>query len=317
MTAARLQQFFVPGLAGLAAAFGWLVWPYSPLAAVLGSVAIVLGYTALLAAEFAWAWQTNRHTSRSVPGQGAPPLARRREVALAWLREVRVTPQVFGWRQPYRSRAIADALPAGGEGPARCGVVLVHGFFCNRGIWNPWLRQLRAAGHPFIALDLAPVFGSIDDYTPQIDAAVLRMTQATGQPPLLVCHSMGGLAVRAWRNWARARGLHRPVRHIVTIASPHHGSVAAQMAHGVNGSQMRVGNPWLKQLAQQEARLAGDAPPYGDYTCWATPTDNIVFPAASSILAGAQNHWLPARGHVELIFAPPVLARVLVQLETV
>jgi triacylglycerol lipase len=41
------------------------------------------------------------------------------------------------------------------------------------------------------------VFGGIDDYAPLIEQAVQQVTQATGRPPLLVCHSMGGLAARA------------------------------------------------------------------------------------------------------------------------
>ena len=65
--------------------------------------------------------------------------------------EVLIAPRVFLWRQPFRSAAIADSVPADARG--RRGVVLVHGFFCNRGLWNPWMQRLREKGVPFVAAD--------------------------------------------------------------------------------------------------------------------------------------------------------------------
>ena len=47
-------------------------------------------------------------------------------------------PRVFCWRQPFRSNAEPDHLPCGERG--RRGVVFVHGFVCNRGLWNPLMR---------------------------------------------------------------------------------------------------------------------------------------------------------------------------------
>ena len=77
-------------------------------------------------------------------------------------------------------------------------MLFVHGFFCNRGLWNPWMRRLRAAGIPFVAVNLEPVFGSIDSYASIVEAAVRSLEQATGGAPVIVAHSMGGLAVRSW-----------------------------------------------------------------------------------------------------------------------
>lgn len=306
---ARLQQCFLPGIALLSFAAGLLLWRTSPLWAVLCGAAIALGYGALLAAEFIWATAVNRRADLS-----RAPLA---QVLLAWLREMHTTPRVFGWRQPYRSLAVPDTdLAALTSGTGSRGVIFLHGFFCNRGLWSPWLRALQAAGHPFIALNLTPMFASIDNYAPQIDAAIERMTAATGQPPLLVCHSMGGLAVRAWRRWTQQQGLRREVAHIVTIATPHAGTVAAQFAHGLNGQQMRMGSAWLTELAAQEAahtaaNLAALSSTYGGFTCWSTATDNLVFPASSASLPGADNRCIAARGHVDLAFAAPILLHTL------
>ncbi|MDP1051146.1 hypothetical protein, partial [Klebsiella quasipneumoniae] len=52
----------------------------------------------------------------------------------AWLREGVATELSFGWRQPWRTEAEPDHLPAGAD----TGVLLVHGFSCNRAFWNRW-----------------------------------------------------------------------------------------------------------------------------------------------------------------------------------
>jgi triacylglycerol esterase/lipase EstA (alpha/beta hydrolase family) len=202
---------------------------------------------------------------------------------------------VFFWRQPFRWRAEPDSL-APTEG--KRGVVFIHGFVCNRGFWNPWMRAVRASGHPFIAVNLEPVFGSIDDYARIIDDAVTRVTRAGGgMKPLLVCHSMGGLAARAW---LRAHdGAHR-VHHVVTIGSPHRGTWLGRFSHTANGRQMRHEGEWVAQLA----RHAHAVP----FTCWYSNCDNIVFPASTATLPGADNRFVRGIAHVELAFRPEVLA---------
>ncbi len=305
----------VLGVLTLAGGCWLLLEPYSPLGAALCSLVILMAYVPVLALEFFWAYRVNRH-DRVARASGAVVLR-------GWLSEIRTTPQVFGWRQPFRSQMVPDTdlcdWPTTSTGAntkiksARCGVILIHGFFCNRGIWTPWLGPLQAAGHPFMALNLHPAFAGIDDYVPLIDAAVQRMTQATGQPPVLVCHSMGGLAARAWRRAVMPGTCanEHQIRHIITIGTPHHGTVAARFGQAPNARQMRVGNPWLAQLARDEAAMAADAPPYAVFTCWYSNTDNIVFPASSATLPGAANHMMAGCGHVDLALEPEVMAHTL------
>ncbi len=63
----------------------------------------------------------------------APPPTRPavRSLFIAWWREVWTGVRVFGWRQPFARNAVPDHLePSRHVG--RRGVVLVHGFVCNR-----------------------------------------------------------------------------------------------------------------------------------------------------------------------------------------
>ncbi len=137
-------------------ALGWIgwTWPDAPGWTVGGLVVIATGHALFLGAEFMLMHRVNR--SDPSPRATWPQLGR------AWLGESLQAPRVFGWRQPFRTQAwpdqevpaVAGALP--GELP---GVVLVHGFFCNRAFWNPWLQRLHATGQPHVAVTLEPVFG--------------------------------------------------------------------------------------------------------------------------------------------------------------
>jgi len=227
---------------------------------------------------------------RWVHGDDPAPQARPTQLLAAWWGEVCSAPLVFCWRQPFRSNAWPDHLPPDANG--RRGLLLVHGFICNRGLWNPWFARLRAFGVPHVAVNLEPVFGAIDDYLGVIDAAVLRLEQATGQAPVIVAHSMGGLAVRHW--WAE-RGDDARVSHVVTIGTPHFGTWLARIAVSPNARQMRQRSGWLQALAQRE-------PPgrYQSFTCFYSHCDNIVFPPSTATLPGADNRHLAGVAHVHM-----------------
>jgi pimeloyl-ACP methyl ester carboxylesterase len=288
---ARLQQCIT--LALLATATAWLVffWSRSVLLALAGFVALVLGYSGFLALEFV----ALRFVTRDdpAPRPSWPALAR------AWLGETLVAPRVFCWRQPFRSQAFPDQLAAPSVVPGLRGVVFVHGFFCNRGFWSPWLKKLQGSGHAFVALNLEPPFASIDDYVPLIEDAVRRVTAATGLPPLLVCHSMGGLAARAWLQAMKAEAR---VHHVVTLGTPHRGTWLARFSRVANGRQMQIAGPWLQALDQDMP-----AQRHALFTCWYSNCDNIVFPCSTATLPGADNRLLQGVAHVQLAFAAPVM----------
>ena len=288
---ARLQQLITGAL--LLAAGVWLVffWKTSVALALFGVVLLVLGYSGFLAVEFVLL----RFVNRSDPA----PQPSWRELARAWLGETLVAPRVFCWRQPFRSRAFPDELALQSAVKGRCGIVFVHGFFCNRGFWAPWLAQLQGSGHAHVAVNLEPVFSSIDDYVPLIDAAVRRVTEASGMPPLLVCHSMGGLAARAW---LKAMKSEDRVHHVVTIGTPHRGTWLARFSRVANGREMQLAGAWHQALDV-------DMPPdrHSLFTCWYSNCDNIVFPSSTATLPGADNRLVHGAAHVQLAFLPQVM----------
>jgi triacylglycerol esterase/lipase EstA (alpha/beta hydrolase family) len=184
--------------------------------------------------------------------------------------------------------------------PGRRAVVFVHGFLCNRGLWNRWIPALNAAGVPHLAITLEPPFGAIDGYVDQLDAAITRAHRATGMPPLLVCHSMGGLAARAWWRGHAMNAAHR-VHGVITIGSPHHGTFTAHLARASNAHQMRRKSAWLRELAAQE-----DDGRFRHFTCFYSHCDNIALPASTATLPGADNRHIAGIPHVTLAHAPEV-----------
>ena len=289
---ARLQKFIVAlllassvGGALLLAGLGHPIWG--------GAIAalILLGYALFLALEFVLLYLMQEPTTATRAGAG--------DLLRAWWGEVVTAPRVFLWRQPFLSNVEPDHVPSG---VARRGVVLVHGFVCNRGLWNPWMSVLRARDVPFIAVNLEPLFGSIDDYAQIIEAAVAKLESSTGVPPVLVGHSMGGLAIRAWM---QRFGSDARVHRVITIGSPHQGTWLARFGRTTNGLQMRQRGSWLTRLAADEplARAAR-------FTCLYGHCDNIVFPALTGTLPGALNIHIARTAHVQMAFHPAVFDEV-------
>lgn len=289
---ARLQQLLVLGTVAFAVAWLLLWWPHAPLVAVIGAALAFVGYAVVLGLEGWAAARLNR-------GDEAPAAGWPGHVG-AWWQEVRVAPQVFAWRQPFRWASLPDDVdPSDGAVPA---VVFVHGFVCNRGLWLPWMNRLRREGVPYVSVNLEPVFGDIDSYVPLMSDAVRRAHAITGRPPVMVCHSMGGLVARAWM----AAEPHTAVHKVVTIGSPHRGTWLGRFSRVTNGRQMRQEGDWLNALHQREAQIKPEAT-YADFVCWYSNADNIVFPASTATLPGADNRLVPGVAHVALAFHPRVM----------
>jgi triacylglycerol lipase len=264
-------------------------------AAALGLLLLGGGHAVVLALEcLLVAWLNRRDL--------AAPAATLRQWLQAWWAECLSAPRVFLWQQPFRSRRWPDLLPPRAEG--RRGLLLVHGFVCNRGLWNDWLQRLTLQGVPFVAVDLEPVFGSIDDYQQRIDDGVARLFACTGLPPVVVAHSMGGLAVRRWR---AGIGRSDRVHHLVTLGTPHRGTWLARWGFVRNTVQMRPHGAWLDTLRSAEAAKGLD---HRSSTCFFSHCDNIVCPAGTATLPGADNRHLPATAHVHMVQHPAAWAEV-------
>ena len=303
----RMQQIMTASAATTAIIWGVYFWPTSPVLAIVGSFFCFMGFAGVLALEFLTLMRVNR--------SDPVPQATARDLFNAWRAEVSTVAEIFCWRQPFRADEVEDRLH-GDHLFGQRGVVFIHGLICNRGFWTPWLKRLQKFGsqqhqHAFAAISLEPVFASIDDYVGEIDRAVSDVTNASGMAPILVCHSMGGLAARAWLHSQKKTS---SVHHVVTIGTPHKGTWLARFAHGQNGRQMRQDSEWLQQL--NGSKWVVGVSPADDsnaikipipFTCWYSNCDNIVFPASTATLQGADNRLVHGAGHLQLAFRPEVM----------
>jgi triacylglycerol lipase len=198
-----------------------------------------------------------------------------------------------------------DALPVpGGAMPT----LLVHGYVNNRGVFRKMRRMLaKRVSNPIFTLTFEPPFTSIDTYVPQLAARVEEIcTAAKSEQILIVAHSMGGLAARAYI----ARGGGKHVARLITIGTPHHGTAIAFFGIGDNARQMHRDSQWLAQLAEEERAHPANVPLTSIYT----ENDDIVCPSESCIMPQADNIALTAVGHVSLLFSEKVADIVAVEI---
>jgi pimeloyl-ACP methyl ester carboxylesterase len=254
----------------------------------VGLYVLVLGHPTLLAIEMLLA--------RRIASRRGAVKARWRDIPRAVLREWFESTTIFGWRMPWRSNAVEDHLPKTSRGLR--GVVFIHGYICNRGLWNPWMRRLLKLDRAFVAINLEPAFASLDDYVPQVERAVRRIEAATGLAPVIVAHSMGGLVARAW---LRSRASHKrsdgteEAARLITIGTPHRGTWLAGLARTPNARQMRVDSPWMTALVAREPPTLHDL-----ITSWWSECDQIVYPPPTGVYSGSEAKQLRGAGHIAM-----------------
>ncbi len=323
MLAHLLRLLFALALAGAGAIalalVAWRGWPTGW--ALLAGLALVEGiHVGVLGVEFGFVARAARKARRAgihAPGavreaaetHGAaparltrvpsPPGWERVPTLRAWLGEIAASLRAFFYAQLwFGDRDLPSAAV-----PERIAVLLVHGYVCNRALWQPLAARLAARGHPIASVNLEPVFGSIDEYVPIIAAAIERARQRTGDTRVaIVAHSMGGLAARAYR---RTHG-DATMAGLITIGTPHQGTHSAFRGVGRNAHEMRPGSVWLRELAAAERHNDNTR-----VTVIRSEHDNIVVPAQPQTLAGAQTLAFAGLGHVELVYARAAQAAVI------
>jgi len=272
-----------------ATAAGAAAWPFVlalPLVYLAVPFVLVLVWFAL-----AHAWRAERPT----------------EVRLTWREGARLFADEFATVAGSAPRMIAYCWLMPDPAPRRADlpILLVHGVLCNAGVWHRFARWLRARGvGPVYAISYGPPLASIDWFAQQVAHKVDAILAATGaRRVVVVAHSMGGLVMRAYlRDQGGAK-----IARLVTIGTPHEGSMHAWMAMGACLAQLRPGNAWLAALGPPPA----DAPPIVSLWSW---HDSMVAPQTSSRIAFGENVELAGVAHNALLRDPAVFERLLTEI---
>ncbi|MFO1071275.1 MAG: alpha/beta fold hydrolase [Geminicoccaceae bacterium] len=112
--------------------------------------------------------------------------------------------------------------------PPDTAIVLVHGYLCLSRLYywrglRPLRRELRAAGRP-VFHSCQPRTGSVASRAHQLARCLQRLPQ---RRLVLIGHSMGGLDARYV---ASRLDPERRIAHVVTLGTPHRGTVIADWA---------------------------------------------------------------------------------------
>jgi triacylglycerol esterase/lipase EstA (alpha/beta hydrolase family) len=185
-------------------------------------------------------------------------------------------------------------IPEPAPAPARAPVLLLHGVICNAGALYGLRRHLTARNvGPVYTLSYGPPLASIELFADQLAARVDAILLATGAARVaIVGHSMGGLVARAY---LRRYGAEK-VRSVMTVGTPHHGSVHARLFPGACLAQIRPASAWLADLNRTE----GSPPAVRFVNLWSWH-DSMVAPQTSARLAGAENIEVTGIGHNALL----------------
>ena len=278
MLAAFLRRLFFWQTLGYAAMGVWLVWVWQWQAWWL--LAAWLALPLLMVA--AWTAKLTLHARPQGAGGWVWWRSMAGESWAIYRLLMGFMPWVWSASQLLTPKAAASRVP----------VLLIHGYCCNHGVWRDVAARLQALGHTVLAVNLEPLFCSIDDYAPQVEQAVAQLRTQTGQQRVaLVGHSMGGLVIRAWM---RAYG-DTQVAVAVTLGSPHQGTQITPHAKLPNARQMVWASDWLQALQDSESpqrrallRIA------------LTEQDAIVFPQIAQILPGVDAQVFSGIGHLQL-----------------
>lgn len=149
-------------------------------------------------------------------------------------------------RPVQRGLLLADVEAAGTP------ILLIHGFIDNRSIFNKLRRSLRRRGFDrVLTVNLPVMYRDIPAAAHKLAAQVEKLCEKTGYERIhIVGHSLGGLVARYY---VQRLGGDARVHTLVTLGTPHKGTLAAHLLPQRVVRQMRPGSHILAELDEPVA----------------------------------------------------------------
>jgi triacylglycerol lipase len=188
-------------------------------------------------------------------------------------------------------------------------VVFVHGIF-EEGKSFVWMKKkFEAQGCECMVPSLKPADArsGLETLAEQLKREVDAKWGADSQIHI-VAHSMGGLVSRYY---LQELGGHQRCVTFTTLATPHHGTLAAHLYPGKGAFQMRPGSEFLKKLEDGQNRLK-----HVSVASYRTPFDLIILPSTSSEWNIAENRVVWAPAHPLVMHTPRVQKEILQNIQT-
>ena len=181
--------------------------------------------------------------------------------------------------------------------PGQRSIVCIHGLYHNRRAWVFYRRWLGLAGSTQLYTWSYPSFGrDFQALSRDLTRDLRRLARYYPKARMvLIGHSLGGLLIKSALNHP---DLADRIELVITLATPHQGSVLAGLALGRLGRSLKYGQKLVSDPAQPASR------PGPVKVNIHAPLDNMVAPA--SALQPVEPGWhevlTPPLGHVSILF---------------
>ncbi len=194
-------------------------------------------------------------------------------------------------------------------------VLLLHGFFQTRNVWEVMEDRLRYDGFGVFSFDLGGVFGlntrRPSDLSEMVAEKIERICQRTGLKAFhIVGHSKGGLIAREYVQYL---GGGPRVKSVITLGTPHHGTPTAALGLTLMGMGMLSRSPWdLLPNSGYLKRLKADLFPNDVPLVSVHSRMDVVCPWWASVLVpkpgetSIKNRPIQGVGHTALTYDPGV-----------
>lgn len=148
-----------------------------------------------------------------------------------------------------RSLVVTDVEAAGTP------ILLVHGIMDNRSVFTVFRRTLRRRGFGVVhAVNYSLFTGDLRDAAHQLRNHVEKLREQTGAEKVhIVGHSLGGMIARYY---VQRMGGSAAVDTLVTLGSPHTGSLTAYLMPTPLARQLRPGSELLDELTEPAPRCS-------------------------------------------------------------
>jgi triacylglycerol lipase len=235
--------------------------------------------------------------------------ARRRLTPLQWLRMVALEVHALvRFQRLIMGGSRIEPVAARDGAAQRPLLILLHGIYCNGGVWRPILDDLsRRTGCEILVPTLEPPTAGLKRQTDCFARWLERAVPAnTSRKVIVVAHSMGGIVARLYLGshpW-QAR-----ISRLICIGSPHGGSQVAHALRTPIGRDLRTDSAILRTLALQPDRI--------DLLNVFAEHDNLVVPARNSERLGTRSLPIAGCGHMSLIYSPEVRDRLVAEVSSV
>jgi triacylglycerol esterase/lipase EstA (alpha/beta hydrolase family) len=190
-------------------------------------------------------------------------------------------------------------------------VILIHGYMMRGGVlWPMWYYLKRNGFKRAFIFTYQKPWKDIPFFAEQLADEIKKILSLCNTDKVdLVAHSMGGLVARYYID---CLGGEQHVERLVTLGTPHNGTLLWALSSFMSGAQMRPGSQFLTHLTENDDKLekVSTCSIYSNF-------DQLIIPEESSVLEGKNmiNRKVQDLGHAGLVYSRRVYCHIIEALE--